>query len=146
MFERTKYWIHSTLYTNGLNVIWKLMIFAMWFQQISIFHINVHLRLNSIHRVFKHFIIIYMVWIDFTLFILFHIKYERISFIKYIACNIYRACKINKFYPKRGITWFVGRWRTQQTARIYVNCRTHEHRHFERILRFILTSFFTEAV
>jgi len=29
----------------------------------------------------------------------------------------------------------VGRWRTQLIARQLVNCRTHEHRHFERTLR-----------
>lgn len=40
-----------------------------------------------------------------------------------------------KDYPKRWITWLVGRWRTQLIARQLVNCRTHEHRHFERTLR-----------
>lgn len=39
------------------------------------------------------------------------------------------------YYPERWITWFVGRWRTQLIARQLVNCRTHEHRHFERTLR-----------
>lgn len=29
----------------------------------------------------------------------------------------------------------MGRWRTQLIARQLVNCRTHEHRHFERTLR-----------
>ena len=38
-------------------------------------------------------------------------------------------------YPERWITWLVGRWRTQLIARQRVNCRTHEHRHFERTLR-----------
>lgn len=38
-------------------------------------------------------------------------------------------------YPERWITWLVGRWRTQLIARQLVNCRTHEHRHFERTLR-----------
>ena len=35
------------------------------------------------------------------------------------------------------ITWLGGRWRTQQTACRNVNCRTYEHRHFERILRIV---------
>lgn len=39
------------------------------------------------------------------------------------------------YNPERWITRLVGRWRTQQTARRHVNCRTHEHRHFERTLR-----------
>lgn len=38
-------------------------------------------------------------------------------------------------YPERWITWLVDRWRTQLIARQLVNCRTHEHRHFERTLR-----------
>ena len=38
------------------------------------------------------------------------------------------------------ITWLGGRWRTQQTARRNVNCRTYEHRHFERILRAVICS------
>ena len=33
------------------------------------------------------------------------------------------------------INWLGGRWRTQLNARHNVNCRTHEHRHFERILQ-----------
>jgi len=37
--------------------------------------------------------------------------------------------------PERWITRLVGRWRTQQIARRHVNCRTHEHRRFERTLR-----------
>lgn len=32
----------------------------------------------------------------------------------------------------------MGRWRTQQTVRHRVNCRTHEHRHFERISQSML--------
>lgn len=43
-----------------------------------------------------------------------------------------------KVYSKRWITWLMGRWRTQQTVRHRVNCRTHEHRHFERILQSML--------
>ena len=44
----------------------------------------------------------------------------------------------NKYHSKRWITRLMGRWRTQQTVRHRVNCRTHEHRHFERILRSML--------
>ncbi len=33
------------------------------------------------------------------------------------------------------IIWLGGRWRTELTPRCRVNCRTHEHRHFERILQ-----------
>lgn len=46
-----------------------------------------------------------------------------------------RRLVIIKYNPKRWITWLVGRWRTQQIARQLVNCRTHEHRQFERTLR-----------
>ena len=42
-----------------------------------------------------------------------------------------------KLNPRQGITWLMGRWRPQQTARRYVNCRTHDHWHVERILRLI---------
>ena len=46
-------------------------------------------------------------------------------------------CKANKtkYNTIQWITWLGGRWRTQLTARRNVNCRTHEHRHFERTLR-----------
>lgn len=47
----------------------------------------------------------------------------------------YNFKKISNDYPERWITWLVGRWRTQLIARQLVNCRTHEHRHFERTLR-----------
>ena len=40
-----------------------------------------------------------------------------------------------KYNTAQWITWLEGRWRTQLTARRNVNCRTHEHRHFERTLR-----------
>ena len=44
--------------------------------------------------------------------------------------------KINPIYnAMQWINWLGGRWRTQLAARRHVNCRTHEHRHFERILR-----------
>lgn len=43
--------------------------------------------------------------------------------------------KKTNYYPERWITWLVGRWRTQLIAWQLVNCRTHEHRHFERTLR-----------
>ena len=33
------------------------------------------------------------------------------------------------------ISWLGGRWRTELNPWHNVNCRTHEHRHFERILR-----------
>ena len=39
------------------------------------------------------------------------------------------------YNPERWITWLVDRWRTPLDARLHVNCRTHEHRLFERILR-----------
>lgn len=52
---------------------------------------------------------------------------------KFINC-IHVKCK-KKDYSERWITWLVGRWRTQLIARLLVNCRTHEHRHFERTLR-----------
>ena len=43
-----------------------------------------------------------------------------------------------KDHSKRWITRLMGRWRTQQTVRHRVNCRTHEHRHFERISQSML--------
>ena len=46
-----------------------------------------------------------------------------------LCCNY---CENNTL---QWITWLGGRWRTQLTARRNVNCRTCEHRHFERILR-----------
>jgi len=42
-----------------------------------------------------------------------------------------------KINPRQGITWLMGRWRPQQTARRHVNCRTHDHWHVERILRLV---------
>lgn len=44
---------------------------------------------------------------------------------------------IKFFNPRQRITWLMGRWRPQQTARRHVNCRTHDHWHVERILRLI---------
>lgn len=35
------------------------------------------------------------------------------------------------------ITWLGGRWRSQLAASRNVNCRTHEHRHIERILQIV---------
>ena len=46
-----------------------------------------------------------------------------------------RRMKNLKHNTIQWITWLRGRWRTQLAARRRVNCRTHEHRHFERILR-----------
>lgn len=40
----------------------------------------------------------------------------------------------------RGITRLMDRWRTQLTVWNRVNCRTHEHRYFERILRSTLST------
>lgn len=55
---------------------------------------------------------------------------------KYVAHSYKHGEMSNKNdYPERWITWLVGRWRTQLIARQLVNCRTHEHRHFERTLR-----------
>ena len=49
--------------------------------------------------------------------------------------EIYFSEMILKDNTMQWITWLGGRWRTQLTARRNVNCRTHEHRHFERTLR-----------
>ena len=38
-------------------------------------------------------------------------------------------------YSERWIIWLMGLWKMQLIARQRVNCRTHEHRHFERTLR-----------
>ena len=46
---------------------------------------------------------------------------------KQIAETLYNAMQ--------WINWIGGRWRTQLNAWHNVNCRTHEHRHFERILQ-----------
>ena len=49
----------------------------------------------------------------------------------------------NKNKQKINLEWWitrlVGRWRTQLTACRRVNCRTHEHRHFERKWRLKIT-------
>lgn len=58
----------------------------------------------------------------------------RIPHICVIYARTYKRLMKND-YPERWITWLVGRWRTQLIARQLVNCRTHEHRHFERTLR-----------
>lgn len=135
----------------------------MWFQQIFIFHTIYHCEL-SLHWVFFSTCVHLYGLISFTLIILFLVyswneMSTNIIHVETITCIFTVNSFLNEFrfdeimrvekklnYPKRGITWFVGRWRTQQTARIYVNCRTHEHRYFERILRFILTRFITETV
>ena len=52
-----------------------------------------------------------------------------------ILYSILRVNWIEKYNTLQWITWLGGRWRTQLTARRHVNCRTCEHRHFERILR-----------
>ena len=51
------------------------------------------------------------------------------------SLNTFLALRSKSFHSKRWITWLVGRWRTQPTAWINVNCRHIEHRHFERTLR-----------
>jgi len=50
-------------------------------------------------------------------------------------CALPRGAHVQeKYYTERWITWLVGRRRTQLIARQILNCRTHEHRHFERTL------------
>ena len=44
-------------------------------------------------------------------------------------------CLKTKYNTIQWIIWLRGRWRTELTLRCRVNCRTHEHRHFERILQ-----------
>ena len=43
----------------------------------------------------------------------------------------------SKYNTIQWIIWLGGRWRTELTLWCRVNCRTHEHRHFERILRIL---------
>lgn len=62
-----------------------------------------------------------------------------ISFNKNITeVFIWKFLKKKRYHSKRWITRLMGRWRTQQTVRHRVNCRTHEHRHFERISQSML--------
>lgn len=59
---------------------------------------------------------------------------RRVLISKSICKGIQNCININ---PRQRITWLMGRWRPQQTARRHVNCRTHDHWHVERILRLI---------
>ena len=47
----------------------------------------------------------------------------------------WKALQQSKYHTLQWITWLGGRWRTQLTARRNVNCRTCDHRPFERILQ-----------
>ena len=60
---------------------------------------------------------------------------KKTFFLKFYSLHCEQWLYVESDNTAQWITWLGGRWRTQQTARRNVNCRTYEHRHFERILR-----------